>query len=286
MNFTSRLFICDNIFDKGLRLKVGKIFQVSELSLVSGGEIVSHKQWCDEITYVVSGKATVFSDNCCAEISAGQIHYIKKDCQHKIEVNSSENFRYFCIGFIPSEGNKDIDGFIQAVKDKNDFVLTDDSTIKRLLELILEEFYNWDYKSGIMVSGYFSQILITLERLINGRIRITKDSLDAKQLANSTVYKVVRYIDREYIKITSVKSIADKLSYSEYYISHLFKEKTGITIKEYLIKKKISYACELLKSSELGIEEVAEYLKFASAHTFRRAFKQHMGILPSDYKKR
>ena len=285
MKFKYRLFMHDNVFDKGLQLPVGKIFQASELSIVKGGEIVNHLQWCDEITYVVSGKAKVFSDDNCAEIRAGQIHYIKKDCHHRIKVDSSENLRYFCMGFIPSENNEDIGEFLQAVNDKSHLILTDNSTIKKLSELILDEFYNWDSKSITMVNSYLTQILVTLERIINGRFKTAKQVRDEKQTAAFTVYQIIRYIDREYIKISSVKSIADSLSYNENYLSHLFKEKTGITIKDYLTKKKITYACELLKSSELIIEGIAEYLNFASAHTFRRVFKQHMGVSPSDYRK-
>ena len=84
--------------------------------------------------------------------------------------------------------------------------------------------------------------------------------------------------------IKNVKSVSEELSYSEYYISHLFKKKMGITAKEYITKKKIFHACELLKTSPLGIEEISEHLNFASSHSFRRAFKSVTGISPREYK--
>lgn len=40
----------------GLCLKAGTIYQIEELSLIRGGIMPEHTQFCEEITYVVSGK--------------------------------------------------------------------------------------------------------------------------------------------------------------------------------------------------------------------------------------
>lgn len=282
---TVQQFICDNVFREGVELPTGTLFQASELSLLRGGEIYDHLQWCDEITYVISGRAKIYADDCCREVSAGQVHYIRKGCRHRIEVGADENLRYFCMGFIASSENKAVSGFVRAVKKHSCFVRTDDSTIKKLSELILDEFYHWDSNSDGMVSSYLMQVLVTLERLLDGGLAGTKNRVMEKQPACFTIYQVVRYIDREYQHIPNVKSIADKLSYSEYYLAHLFKEKTGITIREYLIEKKIAYACELLKTTGMSMEGIAEQVNFASAHCFRRVFKQQIGMSPSEYKR-
>ena len=41
----------------------------------------------------------MYSDGVCEDIGAGQIHFIKKGCAHKIEVYHDEDFRYICIGY-------------------------------------------------------------------------------------------------------------------------------------------------------------------------------------------
>ena len=94
----------------------------------------------------------------------------------------------------------------------------------------------------------------------------------------------MRYIDREYIHLTSVQEIINALSYRSSYLSHIFKEKLGISLKGYLMQKKIAHAVDLLKTSRLNIEEIASYLNFASAHSFRRAFKLCTGKTPSQIK--
>ena len=63
------------------------------------------------------------------------------------------------------------------VKKHSCFVRTDDSTIKKLSELILDEFYHWDSNSDGMVSSYLMQVLVTLERLLDGGLAGTKNRI-------------------------------------------------------------------------------------------------------------
>ena len=283
MNSSGKLFSYDNaFFDGQLRLSVGEIIQVSELSVIRGGEIAPHYQHCDEITYAISGKAKFISGDTIYNVSAGQIHFIKQSVLHKIEVLPDENFRFLCIGYIPDMQNTAVNALYTANTQEH-FVINDNGTVKNLAEFLIREFYNYDEFSNDMINQYISQIMTTMTRIIAGKTYdYHPDRLNAT--ANFAMYKLLRFIDREYLHITSVKSISDALSYSEYYLSHLFKEKMGITIKEYLSKKKITYATKLLQTSGLTIEQIAEQLGFSSALSFRRLFKNYIGCTPTEYR--
>ena len=161
--------------------------------------------------------------------------------------------------------------------------VNDNGTIKTLSEFLIREFYNFDDYSGDMINRYMSQILITLARILSDKDDVYSKN-HSKKAGNYAMYRMLRYVDREYLQITSVRQIAQALSYSEYYLSHLFKEKMGVTLKEYLVKKKIAYAAELLRTSELTIEQITDRLSFSCPRTFRRAFKQHTGMTPTEYK--
>ena len=135
-----------------------------------------------------------------------------------------------------------------------------------------------------MINFYMSQILITIARLL-GDTHSVKVQKGNESFCNPTIYKTLRYIDREYLNLKTVGQISHFLSYSEYYLSHLFKEKMGITIKQYLTKKKIAHSCELLKTTDLSIEQISEKLMFSSSHSFRRQFKELTGMSPNEYKR-
>ena len=59
-----------------------------------------------------------------------------------------------------------------------------------------------------------------------------------------------------------------------------------VTIKDYLMQKKIMTAAELLQNSNMSISEIAEQLHFSSLHSFGTAFKRYMGDNASDYRKK
>ncbi len=279
-----KIYNFDKNFINGLVLPAGTVYQISELSIMRGGIMPEHIQICDEITYVISGSAKVISGDHCTDISKGQIHFIKKGVLHKFEVSPDEDFRYICVGYMPNENDTSAKSFAEVVKSKKHTIIDDDSTIWKLSSLIVDESYVWDEHSQSMISHYLSQMMVAMWRIISGTSRKIADKQSESAMAKNTIYKVLRHIDREYLNIENVKDVSRNLSYSEYYISHLFKEKMGITVKEYVTQKKISYACNLLKTSPLGIEEISEHLNFASSHSFRRAFKSVTGVSPREYK--
>lgn len=286
MKIPERLFSYDQIFAQGqFQIPAGDILQISELSLIKSGEIAEHIQHCDEITYVVSGKATVYSGDTSFELSAGQIHFIKKGQYHKIVADENYNFHYFCLGFSLKDDYSEINSFANAIQEKTHFIVEDTGNIQRLFGLLLNESYLRDIESNTMIHFYFCQMLILLYRMLCGSSseRTFRTNTSA---ANHAVYRTLKYIDKNYMQITSVRQIAKELSYSEYYLSHAFKENMEVTMKDYLMHKKIMTAAELLKTSNMTISEIAEHLHFSSLHSFGEAFKRYMHTNASAFRKK
>ena len=284
MAISSKLFSFDNVFlYEPVAIPAGKIYQIAELSVIRSGEIEEHIQHCDEITYVISGKATVYSGDTSFELSAGQVHFIRKGQYHKIVADDNQNFHYYCIGFLLNSDYQEIQKFIDAVHQLNHFVVDAEGNIKNLFSRIMNEMYIYNSESMIMIHLYFCQVLIILYRILTGSSREVLNRTNTSS-SNHAVYRTLKFIDREYIRLTSVREIAQALSYSEYYLSHIFREKMDITIKDYLVKKKIMTATELLKASNMSISEIAEHLHFSSLHSFGLAFKRYMNMSASQFR--
>lgn len=277
----SKTLLYDELYPKtSLSLPFGTLIQVAEVSLIRGSEIAEHIQKCDEITYAISGRATFYSDGVETEISGGEIHFIRKGLSHRIVVGHEENFRYVCIGYNPKHNYAPISPYINKMEGIDSTTAVDNGKIKRISELLMDEMYTPDSEQHNMLNFYVTQILITFFRILNGNLsprRVNKAS------SSFTVYHLMRYIDNKYMSIQDIKSVADELSYSEYYLSHLFKDKIGISIKEYITRKKLSAAADMLAGGTMTVNEVADKIGYSSAHTFRQAFKRHFGYSPSDY---
>lgn len=285
MKISSKLFSFDKAFAQGqLHTDSAEIRQIAELAVIKGGEIEEHIQYCDELTYAISGTATVYSGDTVREMTAGEVHFIRRGQYHKIVAGEGQNFRYFCIGYQPNPACESVDIFLRTVGDAPFFFVADEGNIKTLFEMLLNEFYVRDEESNLMIHFYFSQMLIQLHRILTGKAR-EKLQKASTASANSAVYRALQYIDREYAGIRSVKQIARSLSYSEYYLSHIFKEKMDVTVKDYLMRKKITAAALMLRESNMTVTEIAEQLSFSSLHAFGLAFKRYMGMSAGEFRR-
>ena len=248
-------------------LPIGKLLQVEELALNPTEEMRPHGQRCQELTYVISGKAQCFCDGESVELNAGDIHFVNKCNIHSITPISSDVFRFICVGINLNKNHKIISSLWDTLTKNNHFTIRDSGDIRILLELLLNEFYIEKHQHETVVTFYVLQIFTLLNRLVLS----SDDSYDESGVrgkTNYTIYNILRYIDREYMNISTVKTIANKFSYSESYISHMFKEKMGVSVKQYLCQKKIAKAQYLLKTTDNSIEKISEYLNFNSTHSF------------------
>lgn len=279
------LFSVENKIENRPVLPSADIMQIAELSLIRNGEIWEHPQFCDEITYVISGKATVYYDGHTRELTKGQIHYIKQGPMHRIVADAEQNFHYCCIGFLPNLQEESTRPFFNIIQHMKEFVIMDDDSVKPIFHSLLDEILLYNSAENVtMLQCYFCQLLIKICRILNGNSK-TASAKPAFHASGQAAYQALRYIDKNYMKITTIKNIARELSYSEYYLSHTFKEKVGITMKDYILKKKIMTAVELLEKSNMTISDISEHLHFSSLHSFGIAFKRYMNMSPSEFRK-
>lgn len=97
--------------------------------------------------------------------------------------------------------------------------------------------------------------------------------------------KAQKYIDENYSdsQLTS-DIVANSVGLSRDYFLKLFKQQTGETMSDYLNKVRIEKACEIIKSENCVLSDVADRVGYASVKTFTRAFIKHIGITPGKYK--
>ncbi|MBQ7774996.1 MAG: AraC family transcriptional regulator [Lachnospiraceae bacterium] len=91
--------------------------------------------------------------------------------------------------------------------------------------------------------------------------------------------------DNLHTKIT-LEQLADIVRLSPAYLSKLFRKEVGITISEYIMKKRIEAAENMLKYSEYTCIEISNYLCFCTESHFIHVFKKHTGYTPKCYRER
>lgn len=93
------------------------------------------------------------------------------------------------------------------------------------------------------------------------------------------------YIEENYAdSMLSIGNMAEHFGFSESYFSVLFKDLLGEPYSVYLEKFRLDHAEELLKQTELTVEEVSQRVGYNNSTTFRRAFKRVTGISPQQFR--
>lgn len=83
----------------------------------------------------------------------------------------------------------------------------------------------------------------------------------------------------------SFSALAESLGYNAKYISHIFKEKTGVTYSEYLRDLRIKYAISLFDYGLGSVKNVAALSGFSDPLYFSTVFKKCVGVTPKEYVK-
>ena len=87
-------------------------------------------------------------------------------------------------------------------------------------------------------------------------------------------------------KNVTAHDIAREFKVSYETVRREFMDKAHISPQQYIINYKINWACIQLVESDTHIKDLAELLYYPDINSFGKAFKQHKGMSPSEYKKK
>ena len=94
----------------------------------------------------------------------------------------------------------------------------------------------------------------------------------------------IDYIQKNYMEPDlSLNSICSYLNISTSYFSTIFKDETGETFTEALIRTRMEKAKELLENTTMKNYEIAEKVGFSDPHYFGISFKKMTGYTPTEY---
>lgn len=114
------------------------------------------------------------------------------------------------------------------------------------------------------------------------------DSSPLSQLPNfkdNYIKKSMDYIELNYNHAFTVNDLANHVGLNRSYFSNLFKKHTDLTPMDFIIKYKITKACELMqKDTTLSIASIAESVGYSNLVSFSKAFKKFKGMSPSKFK--
>lgn len=95
---------------------------------------------------------------------------------------------------------------------------------------------------------------------------------------------ICEYVDTHCTEELSIEEVAALIGFSKYHFSRLFKQFTNTSFYKYLSQKRISYAENLLITSNTTVTDIAASSGFQSVSAFIRMFKIIKGYTPTEFR--
>jgi AraC family transcriptional regulator len=101
-------------------------------------------------------------------------------------------------------------------------------------------------------------------------------------LSEASLRSVADYVGDNLSGDLSLSGMAAAANLSPYHFARAFKRSTGLSPHQYVLRRRMEQAKELLEDTELQVGEVAKRVGFASPSHFSQQFRRLIGLTPSD----
>lgn len=126
-------------------------------------------------------------------------------------------------------------------------------------------------------------ISLALHEMVTQLLIESSESLNERH--NDKMIAVKEFVDIHFHEKITLESLSKEFYMSKYYLAREFKEYYGISIISYAINKRVTKSKELLRFSDMGIEEIARTVGVEDRNYFNKMFQKIEGITPSGFRK-
>ncbi|HHT74124.1 MAG TPA: response regulator [Firmicutes bacterium] len=153
----------------------------------------------------------------------------------------------------------------------NNVRLEDGEAERAAWEEALDHAYSLDLLFAELIKG----ITASLTRIAEGE---TKRHAEKIALAK-------RYVEEHYMENITLEDLGEYLGFNPSYFSTLFKKETGTSFVEYLSRVRMEKAKELLKETDLKIQDICLMVGYNDVRYFRKLFARSTGLSPNEYRR-
>lgn len=132
--------------------------------------------------------------------------------------------------------------------------------------------------SRALASAYLTEFLVQVSRAYYE----TPDSVKCDVTENEKINQIVLFINENLAGDLSLGNLETHFYISKYYLSRQFKQFTGLSLYQYIIKKRLIAARNLLRNGSTVMEACLQS-GFNDYSNFLKAFKREFGKNPSNY---
>lgn len=236
----------------------------AELHLPGGHRGGSHTHACTEIVYYVTGAGRLVQDTDAFDYRPECVSVYQPTQHHSCTTRGDST--QLCLG-INGCGAENLPASLWPV----DEPLA--ATFRQVLTEVRKPPSDATQERLDILAGW---VVLELRRLAGGKpceddfpepVRAAREVLDAR-----------------FDEAIDLQELAGSLYISPDYLRHIFKQCLGESPLNYLIRRRLDSACELLNFTDLPVQEVARRVGLENPYYFSRIFRKKIGMPPSQYR--
>lgn len=131
-----------------------------------------------------------------------------------------------------------------------------------------------------LASGLLLQLLLQLET-VQGRV----ESAQAAAGPTAEVECALLLLEEQLLQPLCISTLARQLGVSMRVLQRRFKGQTGLSVSDYVRRRRLEMARQCLREENRSIGEVAHYIGFGHVSNFTTAFRRHFGLTPAEYRR-
>lgn len=234
-----------------------------------------------EINFILTKDVKIISEDQVFVSSEGTVCFFSPYSSHKIDARNNPYVRYvlfFNENHITS-ACRTLGPIVSLLKNSNSYIvsLTEKETAQ-LLSL---------FESAVEISNHKSALddykkINALGDILYFLLPIFEKQISNKTINHNEIKEILTYINDHLHEDINVDSIANHFNIGTTTIWRLFRKHIQLPPKEYILKKRIARASELLAEGAT-VKEAAAQSGFNSYTNFIRTFTHHMGVTPHKY---
>ncbi len=148
--------------------------------------------------------------------------------------------------------------------------------LDQLYDIAASEFYIRDMK---LYEKLTSLLTLLMEESWNPAV----PSADTRQ-GKRDIQPIRRYLEQNYQKKISLDELSEQFYINKYYLTRIFKEYYGLSISSYLQQLRITRAKQLLRFTDLPVENIGTQCGIPDPNYFSRIFRKIEGVSPGQFR--
>lgn len=248
-----------------------------------------------EIVYVLEGGGVHNINGVEYPVQRGDLLYINYGCTHSFKIpdsmvalNLMVKLDYFnrelsdpknvnnIFSLLALTSFEEIQSEIDKASPLVSFYGEEQEEIEFLLKKIESELNNNYLGKSVFLDSCVNMLLANIFRKI-----LVSDNKDNEIIPA----EIIEYIQTHCDEKLTLKALAEKCFYNPSYFSRLFKKAYNTTLTDFIMEQRLKKSCDLLRTTELSVDEIAIQCGFTDKTGFYNRFKQKYGCTPGDYKK-